>query len=1058
MSEETIFAAALELQPGERAAYLAKACGRDAALRRRLEGLLAASDRAGAFMARPVVDAAGASEAATELIDANSTPNDPTVVRAGPDPAADDTDVSLEFLAPPTRSDSLGRIGHYEVLQVLGKGGFGSVFRAFDDQLQRVVAVKVMAPQLAATSPARKRFLREARSSAAVRHENVVQVYEVGESPLPYLVMEFIPGETLQQRLDRIGPVGPAEVVLIGRQIAEGLAAAHVNDLIHRDIKPGNILLEGGQQKVKITDFGLARAADDASISQSGLIAGTPMYMAPEQAKGDRLDQRADLFSLGSVLYQMAAGRPPFRANSTVAVLKRVAEDTPRAIREVIPETPQWLCDIIAKLHAKNPDDRYQSAREVADVLGDCEAQLKANSKLKDFSRIPRGESQPSDRRTWVAAAAILLLPLLALAVTELAGVTHLVRKPQQAHDSPIVPGGKATPVPVAKPDPPPAVAPFDAAQANRHQEVWAEHFGVPVEYSNSLGMKFRMIPPGEFVMGAADGDPKAKMSGVVDHENPRSAPRHLVRITGAYFAGVHEVTIGQFRKYTEATRGTTDAESTGLGSWQWDRAQGKMVRKPGLTWRAPGFTTGERSPVTCVTAQDATRFCEWLSQKEGRTYRLPTEAEWEYMCRAGTTTPFAYGPRLARAQAVFGADRTEAVGARPGNAFGLFDMHGNASEWCEDGPREYTAAATRDPRGPQENRRVLRGGDFDNHLNIHATLQSSGRSVPATDYSSWGTGFRVVLVDNPPRAGAAEVAKPEPLPPPAGKSLPVVNAPFADADVRRIAGLPAAEQVEEVRKELIRRNPGFDGTMEHTIENDTVTKLRIVTDRVTDIAPIRVFNALRVLDCSGTATDNTPNGQLTDLPLEGMNLAGLTRLNLGHTSVSDAGLAHFQGCKDLMSLHLHGTQVSDAGLAHFKDCKNLISLGLSGTQVTDAGLAHFAGCKNLTELNLAATEVTDEGLAHFKDCKSLKSLYLIGTQATESGLAHFKDCRELTRLVIRGTRIGDLTLLKGMPLKDLDCDFRPERDGEILRSIKSLEKINGKPAAEFWKDFNAGE
>ena len=152
------------------------------------------------------------------------------------------------------------------------------------------------------------------------------------------------------------------------------------------------------------------------------------MYMAPEQAQGQTLDQRADLFSLGSVLYQMVAGRPPFRANSTVAVLKRVAEDTPRPIREIIPETPQWLCDIIAKLHAKNPDDRYQSAREVADVLADCEAQLKANAKLKDYSRIPRSKPQRSGRRKWVAAAAAVLLPVIALAVTEFAGVTHLFR------------------------------------------------------------------------------------------------------------------------------------------------------------------------------------------------------------------------------------------------------------------------------------------------------------------------------------------------------------------------------------------------------------------------------------------------------------------------------------------------------------------------------------------------------------------------------------------------------------------------------------------------------
>src|SRR5262249_46822362 len=154
----------------------------------------------------------------------------------------------------------------------------------------------------------------------------------------PYLVMEFIPGETLQQRLDRIGPLETPEIVRIGRHIAEGLAAAHASNLIHRDIKPGNVLLEGGQDRVKIPDFGPARAADGARLTQSGILAGTPMYMAPEQAKGETLDHRADLFSLGSVMYVMATGRPPFRASTTYAVLKRVVENDPRPIREVIPE------------------------------------------------------------------------------------------------------------------------------------------------------------------------------------------------------------------------------------------------------------------------------------------------------------------------------------------------------------------------------------------------------------------------------------------------------------------------------------------------------------------------------------------------------------------------------------------------------------------------------------------------------------------------------------------------------------------------------------------------
>jgi hypothetical protein len=337
-------------------------------------------------------------------------------------------EANLGFLQPPGRPDSLGRVGHYEVLEVLGRGGFGTVFRAFDTVLERVVAIKVLAPEMAATSPARKRFLREARAAAQVRHENVVPIHAVEERPLPYLVMDDIPGETLQQRLDRSGPMGVAETVAVGRQVAEGLAAAHAAGLIHRDVKPANVLIEAGPRlRLKITDFGLARAADDASLTQSGLITGTPMYMSPEQARGDALDHRTDLFSLGSVLYQMAAGRPPFRADSTMAVLKRVAEDPPRPIREIIPETPPWLCDVIANLHAKDPDDRFQSAREVADLLAECEARLQAKRGLSDL--IPaRKPGAPTRWKLWVAVAA--LVPVLALVVAEAVGITHLFRGP----------------------------------------------------------------------------------------------------------------------------------------------------------------------------------------------------------------------------------------------------------------------------------------------------------------------------------------------------------------------------------------------------------------------------------------------------------------------------------------------------------------------------------------------------------------------------------------------------------------------------------------------------
>ncbi len=413
MTDDSIFAAALDfLSPEERASYLNSACDTPDQ-RARLDTLLAAHDRAGSFLGRPAVAADSDGD-----VTHTTAPDGPVTRTLGPlsgDPT-DETDATA-FLAPPGRPDSLGRIGHYEVLEVLGRGGFGIVFRAFDDVLQRVVAVKVLTPHMAATSPARKRFLREARSAALVQHEHVVRIHETGEVPLPYLVMEFVPGETLQQRMDRTGPLETAEAVKFARQVAAGLAAAHDKGLIHRDIKPSNVLIDAGPQQAKITDFGLARAADDASLTRSGAVAGTPMYMAPEQARGEALDQRADLFSLGSVLYAMLTGRPPFRASNTPAVLKRVAEDEPRPIREVIPEVPEWLCRIVGKLHAKTPGERFQTAKEVADLLADCEKQLAERKELTDYSRIPGGKPVVRKPRRWKWVGAGITAALLVLLV-----------------------------------------------------------------------------------------------------------------------------------------------------------------------------------------------------------------------------------------------------------------------------------------------------------------------------------------------------------------------------------------------------------------------------------------------------------------------------------------------------------------------------------------------------------------------------------------------------------------------------------------------------------------
>jgi serine/threonine protein kinase len=425
---EEIFLASVQKDPAGRQAFLEETCA-DSQLRTRVEALLKAHDSAGSFLEGPAVQSA-------PLAGAQDPPahgSDPTAARE-----------SLDFL---DRCDTPGRLGllaHYEILDILGCGGMGIVLRGLDVKLNRVVAIKVLAPQLAANATARRRFLREAQAAAAVSHEHVVAIYAVDEfKGLPYLVMECIAGSSLQQKIDG-GALELAQILRIGTQIASGLAAAHAQGLVHRDIKPANILLENGVERVKITDFGLARSVDDVRITQAGKVYGTPLYMSPEQAHGERVDQRSDLFSLGSVLYAMSTGRPPFRGETGLAVLKRVSEDTPRPIQEVNPEIPAALVETVNKLLAKNPDARFQSAGEVADLLGQCLSELQQHGRVDSpgstlsplrkptsaVSESVQGQRPKSEQRTshgrWLAMAAMILMLLAGIGLTEAAGVTNV--------------------------------------------------------------------------------------------------------------------------------------------------------------------------------------------------------------------------------------------------------------------------------------------------------------------------------------------------------------------------------------------------------------------------------------------------------------------------------------------------------------------------------------------------------------------------------------------------------------------------------------------------------
>ena len=367
-------------------------------------------------------------------------------------------------------------------------------------------------------------------------------IYAVEEiDGIPFLVMELIDGPTLEEYLRTRGKLTASEVVSLAYQTAQGLAAAHKQGLIHRDVKPANILLEkvegfelrvAGQTNsvphyrpssinfqplVKLADFGLARVTAEAGLTHTGMIVGTPLYMSPEQANGQPIDVRSDLFCLGSVMYAMCAGRAAFEAESAIGILRLVADMPARSLQKVSPETPGWLIAIIEKLMAKSPDERFQSANEVAELLSRHAQEFQAmpanTERVPATNAVANGAPPavvPTPRHQRVVMRTALTLVGIAIAVFGIATVIeHSNSKSQILNSSSTPPDTPLTtqfsswhgwPINASTP----AIAPFDAEQANAHQRAWAKYLGVPVDFTNSIGMKFIRIPPGEFLTRAS--------------------------------------------------------------------------------------------------------------------------------------------------------------------------------------------------------------------------------------------------------------------------------------------------------------------------------------------------------------------------------------------------------------------------------------------------------------------------------------------------------------------------------------------------------------------------
>jgi len=674
---EEIFSQAMQFPDGEeRRKFVEQACEGDVKLAQHVSALLRAAQEAGSFLESPV--------RTTELTRGTEFP----------------------FLAAPIVADDLGTLGPYRILQRVGRGGMGIVFRAFDPKLQRVVAVKVLAPEIAIDPTARLRFEREARTAAAVSHPHVVVIHAVDEAHNPpYLVMEFVQGKTLAEKLANQGMLSIKEILRIGAQIAEGLAAAHQQGLVHRDVKPANVLLENGVERVKVTDFGLARAVDDVGMTRTGDLSGTPQFMSPEQASGARIDHRTDLFSLGAVLYSMCTGRPPFRADNPMAMLKRICEEIPRPIQHVNPDVPDWMCAIVDRLLAKSPADRFQTAAEVAALLQKHLALVQAGPNIARPGLETQSWSALNRRRKW-------LWPVLAFGLLTGIGIVVWLVAERRQRNSPQ--STLADSVPETGEKGPDVWPPGGVAKTENTGPTSAEGSQPPDAFNGTkagdrreltdLKIAFRWCPPGSFMMGGPES------------ELGRGAEVTLTR--------------GYWMKETETTQS------------EWKRLMGSMPS------REMNKGKGDRYPIYNVSLDDATKFCQKLTDTErkagrlpsGWECRLPTEAQWEYACRAGTTTDTAFGDKLSSTQANFNGDwphkgapkgphhdKAVAVGSYQPNSWGIFDMHGNV--------KEFTTTPGR-----------VRGGSWtDSGRNC-----CSGIFIPDPPNAAESVGFRVVLVSVP--------------------------------------------------------------------------------------------------------------------------------------------------------------------------------------------------------------------------------------------------------------------------------------------------------------------
>lgn len=648
-------------------------------------------------------------------------------------------------------------LDRFEILDELPQGGMGIVVRAREKALDRKVVLKFVRPELLSSPESREQFLAEARAVAKLDHPHVVKLHEFN-AEFPYFSMEYLPGGDLAAYIWKQGPAPLDVVIPLVSQIAAALQQAHDLGQLHQDIKPSNIFLKRNDQNkviAKVGDFGLALSLHDEGQLVTSSLKGTWDYMAPERLLGQPPTERSDQWSLAATCYTMLTGksariqlfdRSRIPAAVQATLLRALHDDPAERFESVIefanalslPIVTESSSGVVQLASAVTTDEnspilrlrkerqhvaaQHEQAREHIKVHHDYDSALALLGDIPEASRDAAFYKNVCDRANRLKELRELIENANA-AYSERRLARHVVEYLElKPNDREILELRDELPALVR---PTPLTAPFSPEQARQAQQQWADWLDCDVKFTNSIGMTFRIIPPGTFGMGAADNEEKRSSD---------ESPQHRVRITRPFLLGGHPITQGEYKRIMNATPSYFDAASSET-RWQ--------------------------LPVEQVSFEDALEFLKKLNalpSEPGRRYRLPWEAEWEYACRAGTTTPFWWGSELNGKQAncdgsnPYGTStkgpylqRTTPVGSYAANPFGLFDMGGNVWQWCGDwyGARYYEFSPAIDPTGPTAgSSRVLRGGSWYNSaVGCRSAYRSYGGPASRNKYN----GFRVL-------------------------------------------------------------------------------------------------------------------------------------------------------------------------------------------------------------------------------------------------------------------------------------------------------------------------